>query len=394
MKVGLAYFLVCSTATAAPPNIVFVLVDDWGSADAGFREREVHPGTAPQLITPTIDSLAATGVVLDRYYTQHICSPTRSALLSGRYQIHTGLQDGIIQAWARVCLPLGFGTLGDAFTDLGYRTAMVGKWHVGIYRDECLPWNRGFASYYGYLTGSELHYTKVNRIARASAFNQSVTKLYPDLRTQDGPVVSHCITPPLDPPPAPPPPCGLPGEPPCTYTQREGYLAAGHDAVPFANLSLADAEAACDALANCSAITFAAAAADDCKEPPHCKMYLKTSAASTSPAGGGWLTYFRCARDRRVAATAECRTERASDSQPTPISPPPAPCRPEPARPEPSAPQVPSATVCPGRPVVLLDARLHSRGRRRHLDACRPERWRRRETERGQERWWERWRRR
>ena len=275
----------------ALPNVIFTLVDDWGSADAAYRERSLR-GVA-QLITPTIDKLAASGIKLERYYTQHICSPTRSALLSGRYQIHTGLQDGIIQAWARVCLPTGFGTIGDAFTTLGYRTAMVGKWHVGIYRDACLPWNRGFATYFGFLTGSELHYTKLNRIGRTRPENSSETQLYPDLRTQDGPVRSHCITPPLDPPPPPPPSCGLPGQPRCQYTQREGYLAAGHDAVPVANRTLAEAEAVCNALPNCSAVTFAATDATECEAPPHCKMYLKTAAAGTNPAGANWLTFFK-----------------------------------------------------------------------------------------------------
>ena len=127
--------------------------DGWGSADAAFREKALQPGVPPTLRTPTLDSLVGEGVELTSYYVQHICSPTRSALLSSRYQIHTGLQDGIIQAWARVCLPPKFGTLGDAFSALGYSTHMVGKWHIGIYRDECLPWRRGFDTFFLVLDG-------------------------------------------------------------------------------------------------------------------------------------------------------------------------------------------------------------------------------------------------
>ena len=64
---------------------------------------------------------------LDSYYVQHICTPTRSQLLSSRYQIHTGLQHGIIHGGARQCLPPKFKTIADAFTVLGYSTHMVGK---------------------------------------------------------------------------------------------------------------------------------------------------------------------------------------------------------------------------------------------------------------------------
>ena len=159
-------------ATAMPPHVVFILVDDWGANDAAYRQRELRPTEEPSLKTPAIDALAASGVRLNSYYVQHICSPTRTSLLSGRYQIHTGLQDGIIQAWARVCLPPRFPTVANALHTLGYRTHAVGKWHAGIYKDACLPWRRGFDTFYGFLTGSEHHYTKIQRIARGNGTHQ------------------------------------------------------------------------------------------------------------------------------------------------------------------------------------------------------------------------------
>ena len=64
------------------PHVVFVLMDDWGSFDAGWRQTEA--GRAPLLRTPRLDALARAGARLDNYYVQHICSPTRSALLSAR----------------------------------------------------------------------------------------------------------------------------------------------------------------------------------------------------------------------------------------------------------------------------------------------------------------------
>ena len=80
----------CPTQTSSPPHIVFVLVDDWGTYDAAFRMREL--GRTPQFNTPNIDELVTESIRFDNYYVQPICSPTRSQLLSGRYQIHTGHQ--------------------------------------------------------------------------------------------------------------------------------------------------------------------------------------------------------------------------------------------------------------------------------------------------------------
>ena len=282
-----------SSSAAAPPNIIFTLVDDWGSYDAAFRERELSRTGFAQLHTPNLDNLVKEGRVLKNYYTQHICTPSRTSLLSGRYNIHTGLQDGIIQAWARVCLPPKFGTLGDAFSALGYNSVMVGKWHAGIYRESCLPWHRGFASYFGYLTGSEHHYTKVQRIARGSPHNASVHRLYPDFRTERGPIDSHCIVPPLAPPPPPPTPCGLPPLPACNYTKKKGYLPAGHDAAPPSQLTTSQAKAACDQLPSCAAITFRSGGDNNhaCETTP-CKIYLKTSAGGLS-SGPGWQTLFK-----------------------------------------------------------------------------------------------------
>lgn len=66
-----------------PPNVLLVAVDDLGWSDVGFHN-------VTSIKTPNIDALAYEGVILENYYVQPICSPTRSALLSGRYPIHTG----------------------------------------------------------------------------------------------------------------------------------------------------------------------------------------------------------------------------------------------------------------------------------------------------------------
>ena len=117
-----------AAAAAAKPHVVFALIDDWGSYDVAWREREL--GRAAQLKTPVLDALAEepAAMKLDNYYVQHICTPTRQALLSGRYQISTGLQHGIIQNSQRSCLPPKFLTMADAFKRSGWYTHMIGKW--------------------------------------------------------------------------------------------------------------------------------------------------------------------------------------------------------------------------------------------------------------------------
>ena len=66
-----------------PPNILFILADDLGWYDVGYHN--------PKIQTPNIDKLAKDGVKLDNYYVQQVCTPTRGAIMTGRYPIHTGI---------------------------------------------------------------------------------------------------------------------------------------------------------------------------------------------------------------------------------------------------------------------------------------------------------------
>lgn len=141
-----------AAAADAPPNVIYFLVDDLGRNDCGFMGGK-------EIKTPHIDELAAAGAKLDAYYVQPVCSPTRAALMTGRYPMRHGLQVGVVKPWAKHGLPLDERTIADDLKAAGYATGIFGKWHLGHSSKEYLPMQRGFTRQYGHYNGALDYFT-------------------------------------------------------------------------------------------------------------------------------------------------------------------------------------------------------------------------------------------
>lgn len=139
------------TTQAKQPNIVFLLIDDLGYGECGFNGGK-------EIFTPNIDRLAKGGAILENSYVQPVCSPTRAALLTGRYPTHTGVYS-VVTPGAKWGLPLNERTLADALRSAGYRTAITGKWHLGEFEKAYQPNARGFDYQYGHFFGAIDYYT-------------------------------------------------------------------------------------------------------------------------------------------------------------------------------------------------------------------------------------------
>jgi arylsulfatase A-like enzyme len=135
-----------AAAAATRPNVILILADDLGYADTGF-------GGSPDIATPHLDRFAREGAILDCLYGQPVCSPTRAALLTGRYPVRTGVYNVVQYAALPQPLPLAERTLAETLRAAGYTTALVGKWHLGDHAPEYLPTRRGFDRQYGFMGG-------------------------------------------------------------------------------------------------------------------------------------------------------------------------------------------------------------------------------------------------
>ena len=147
-------FAAVAVAHAADPkpNIVFIMADDLGNADLGYRGGEIK--------TPNIDKLANEGVRLESFYGEPVCTPSRAALMTGRYPMRYGLQTLVIFPSHTYGLATDERTLPQALKEAGYLTLMDGKWHLGHADKKYWPQNRGFDYFYGNVGGEVDYFTR------------------------------------------------------------------------------------------------------------------------------------------------------------------------------------------------------------------------------------------
>lgn len=142
---GLVLVIPAVSPVAQPPNVVLILADDLGYGDIGaFGARLIE--------TPHIDSLARDGIrMTDFYASANVCSPSRAGLLTGRYAVRDGMAVGTVTVDDTHGLPPGIPTIAEMLQRQGYRTALIGKWHLGHHQEAQRPNARGFDHFYGLL---------------------------------------------------------------------------------------------------------------------------------------------------------------------------------------------------------------------------------------------------
>ena len=152
-------------AEAAPkPNIVLLFADDAGYGDFGFHGSR-------HFETPHLDRLAESGVRLSQFYVSGAtCGPSRAGLMTGIYQQRFGFEENNVPSVMsqssklqgdEMGLPIHLRTMGNHLQQLGYRTAVFGKWHLGI-ADRYHPLKRGFDEFYGFRGGARSFFAYPN----------------------------------------------------------------------------------------------------------------------------------------------------------------------------------------------------------------------------------------
>lgn len=127
-------------AATTPPNIVFIYADDLGYGDLGVYGSKIR--------TPNLDRMASEGVRFTQFYSANpVCSPSRAALLTGRYPTRVGVPRVLFPA-DTAGLALSETTMAQMLKGAGYQTMCIGKWHLG-HTPAYLPTSRGFDEYFG-----------------------------------------------------------------------------------------------------------------------------------------------------------------------------------------------------------------------------------------------------
>ncbi|KAJ1423509.1 alkaline-phosphatase-like protein, partial [Ochromonadaceae sp. CCMP2298] len=151
---------------ASRPNILFILADDLSWNSMGYMDYDLA------FATPTLTALALRGVIMTNYYAQELCTPSRAALLTGRYPVSLGMQYGEILPNHQWALGADETLLSQVLRDSGYATSAVGKWNLGHYAPDFLPTARGFDSFLGFLGAESYYWSKYITKEKGGAVSQ------------------------------------------------------------------------------------------------------------------------------------------------------------------------------------------------------------------------------
>ena len=215
----------------APPHVLLLLADDYGWANAGW-----HAGSA-EVATPHLNALVKAGIELERHYAHKYCSPSRSALQSGRSPAHVNVNNHIplmhnpadrVSGYSAI--PRNMTGLAELMKRAGYATAMAGKWDAGQATAEHTPKGRGYDRSLFYFNHDNDYWTSLGGAACPGA---SIGHTW------------HAYTKPAN------------WSTSRTFVARNGYLAAGGDLAPPHHASaLPEALAFCSTNASCGGFTF------------------------------------------------------------------------------------------------------------------------------------------
>jgi len=173
MKSGLSsvvllfFLLFAAMGVAAPQNFIIILTDDQGYEDLGCFG-------SPTIKTPNIDRLAAEGMRMTSFYVaSSVCSPSRAALMTGRMPKRVGVP-GVLFPRSTTGLPPSEITIAEMLKTKGYKTAVIGKWHLG-HQKKYMPMNQGFDSFFGIPYSNDMSISKEFDIAPDVKLNDGYT---------------------------------------------------------------------------------------------------------------------------------------------------------------------------------------------------------------------------
>lgn len=176
------------------PNVIIIYADDLGWGDLGCYG---HPTSN----TPSLDRMAAEGMRFTSFYSAaEVCTPSRAALMTGRYPLRSGLCDNnrrVLFGNSAGGLPASETTLAEIAHEQGYATACVGKWHLG-HRPEYLPTKNGFDSYFGIPYSNDMDRVADRKLGREIFFAPKIEYWNPPLMRDDQiverPAQQHTLT--------------------------------------------------------------------------------------------------------------------------------------------------------------------------------------------------------